>query len=51
MGATECLDVYNNETAHGTPVALYPCNGGANQKWTVRATGGWSVNSPVRVWT
>jgi alpha-galactosidase len=39
MGATECLDVYNNETAPGTKVQLWPCNGGANQKWTVESNG------------
>ena len=39
MGATECLDVYNNETAPGTKVELWPCNGGANQKWTVECNG------------
>ncbi|MGH3120315.1 MAG: glycoside hydrolase family 27 protein [Streptosporangiaceae bacterium] len=39
MGATECLDAYNNETAPGTKVELWPCNGGANQKWTVESNG------------
>jgi alpha-galactosidase len=39
MGATECLDVYNNETAPGTKVELWPCGGGANQKWTVESNG------------
>jgi alpha-galactosidase len=39
MGATECLDVYNNETTPGTKVQLWPCNGGANQKWTVESNG------------
>jgi alpha-galactosidase len=39
MGATECLDVYNNQTAPGTKVELWPCNGGANQKWTVASNG------------
>jgi alpha-galactosidase len=39
MGATECLDVYNNETAPGTKVELWPCNGDANQKWTVESNG------------
>ena len=34
MGATECLDVYNNQTAPGTRVELWPCNGGANQQWS-----------------
>jgi alpha-galactosidase len=39
MGATECLDVYNNETAPGTKVELWPCNGQSNQKWTVESNG------------
>ena len=39
MGATECLDVYNNETAPGTKVELWPCNGQTNQKWTVESNG------------
>ena len=39
MGATECLDAYNNETTPGTEVQLWPCNGGANQKWTVESNG------------
>ena len=39
MGATECLDAYNNETTPGTKVQLWPCNGGANQKWTVESNG------------
>jgi alpha-galactosidase len=39
MGATECLDVYNNETTAGTKVELWPCNGGANQKWTMESNG------------
>jgi alpha-galactosidase len=39
MGATECLDVYNNETTAGTKVELWPCNGGANQKWTIESNG------------
>jgi alpha-galactosidase len=39
MGATECLDVYDNQTAPGTKVELWPCNGGANQKWTVASNG------------
>ena len=51
MGATECLDVYNNETAPGTKVELWPCNGGANQKWTVELTGRSSASSPGCAWT
>ncbi len=39
MGATECLDVFNNQTAPGTKVELWPCNGQANQKWTVESNG------------
>ncbi|MEV0570543.1 glycoside hydrolase family 97 catalytic domain-containing protein [Dactylosporangium sp. NPDC050588] len=32
-----CVDVPNNTTTSGTPVALWDCNGGANQRWV--ATG------------
>jgi alpha-galactosidase len=39
MGATECLDVFNNQTAPGTKVELWPCDGGANQQWTVESNG------------
>jgi alpha-galactosidase len=39
MGATECLDVYGNQTAPGTKVELWPCNGGQNQKWTFESNG------------
>jgi alpha-galactosidase len=39
MGATACLDVFNNQTAPGTKIELWPCNGGANQKWTVESNG------------
>jgi alpha-galactosidase len=39
MGATECLDAYNNQTTPGTKVELWPCNGGANEKWTVESNG------------
>jgi alpha-galactosidase len=39
MGATECLDVFNNQTAPGTAVELWACNGCANQKWTVESNG------------
>jgi alpha-galactosidase len=34
MGATECLDVYNNQTAPGTKVELWTCNSQANQQWS-----------------
>jgi len=37
MGATECLDVYGSNTAPGTKVELWPCDGGANQKWTIES--------------
>jgi alpha-galactosidase len=39
VGATECLDVFNNETAPGTKVELWPCNGQANQQWTLESDG------------
>ena len=38
-GATECLDVYNQNTSPGTKVELWPCNGQANQQWTLNSNG------------
>lgn len=38
-GATECLDVYNQDTSPGTKVELWPCNGQANQEWTLNSNG------------
>jgi hypothetical protein len=32
-GTTKCLDVTNGGTADGTPIQLWDCNGGPNQKW------------------
>jgi ricin-type beta-trefoil lectin protein len=32
--AGRCLDVPNQSQANGTQVALWDCNGGANQQWT-----------------
>ena len=67
MGATECLDVFNNQTAPGSKVDLWPCNGGANQKWTVQSNGtivgpqsglcldvsgaGTANGTPIEIWT
>ncbi|MFF7969995.1 RICIN domain-containing protein [Streptomyces sp. NPDC007905] len=28
------LDAYNGGTGNGTPLVLWACNGGANQKWS-----------------
>ncbi|MHC3820233.1 ricin-type beta-trefoil lectin domain protein [Streptomyces sp. NBC_00341] len=39
MGATECLDVYENGTTPGTKVSQWDCHGGTSQKWTVRSDG------------
>ncbi|MFC5004794.1 glycoside hydrolase family 97 catalytic domain-containing protein [Dactylosporangium cerinum] len=33
-----CADVPNNTTVSGTPVALWDCNGGANQRWNATAS-------------
>jgi hypothetical protein len=33
--ADKCLDVTGNNPADGTPVILWPCHGGPNQKWTL----------------
>ncbi|NEA44042.1 ricin-type beta-trefoil lectin domain protein [Streptomyces sp. SID11385] len=39
MGATECLDVYENGTTPGTKVSQWNCHGGSSQKWTVKSDG------------
>jgi alpha-galactosidase len=63
--ANRCLDVYNNQTAPGTKVEIWDCNGGANQQWTPTAAGelrtyggtqcldanGAASGSPVTLWT
>lgn len=33
-GSNRCLDVPNSATANSTRVAIWDCNGGANQSWT-----------------
>ncbi|MEU1346200.1 ricin-type beta-trefoil lectin domain protein [Streptomyces sp. NPDC005795] len=35
----KCLDATGNTGADGTPVQLWDCTGGANQRWTVRGDG------------
>ncbi|WMX44141.1 lectin [Streptomyces roseicoloratus] len=35
----KCVDVAGANTANGTPVQLYDCNGTAAQKWTVHSDG------------
>jgi alpha-galactosidase len=63
----KCLDAYNNQTAPGTKVEIWDCNGQANQQWSVNADGtisgvqsglcldvtsnGTANNSPVELWT
>lgn len=37
--AGKCVDVAGANTANGTPVQLYDCNGTAAQRWTVGADG------------
>ncbi|MGK5742558.1 lectin [Micromonospora sp. URMC 103] len=37
--AGRCLDVANANSADGTPVQLYDCNGSAAQQWTLGADG------------
>jgi hypothetical protein len=34
VGSNRCLDVPNSATANSTRVAIWDCNGGANQSWT-----------------
>ena len=38
-GTTLCLDGYNTQTAPGTKVDTWSCNGGVNQQWSVNADG------------
>ncbi len=38
VGSNRCLDVPNRSTADGTQVAIWDCNGGTNQSWTLTAS-------------
>jgi len=38
VGSNRCLDVPNRSTADGTQVAIWDCNGGTNQFWTLTAS-------------
>src|SRR5262245_42060038 len=33
----KCMDALNAGTSNGTPVVLYDCNGGPNQRWTAKS--------------
>jgi alpha-galactosidase len=33
------MDAYNNQTAPGTKIELWSCNGGATQQWKLNADG------------
>ena len=33
------MDAYNSGTTNGTVVGTWACNGGENQRWTVRGDG------------
>ncbi|MFD6417473.1 ricin-type beta-trefoil lectin domain protein [Streptomyces sp. NPDC060194] len=62
--AGKCVDVAGGNTANGTPVQLYDCNGTAAQRWTVGADGtiralgkcldvnaaGTADGTPVQLW-
>ena len=37
--AGKCLDVAGGNPADGTPIVLWPCHGGANQKWSFMKKG------------
>ena len=43
VGANRCLDVPGASTANGTLLAIWDCNGGANQQWTALSNGGLQV--------
>ena len=38
QGSGRCVDVPNNSQTNGTGVALWDCNGGANQSWTATSS-------------
>ena len=38
VNAGRCLDVPNASQTNGTQLALWDCNGGANQQWTLTST-------------
>ncbi len=38
-GSQLCLDAYDNQTAPGTKVEVWTCNGQSNQQWLVNADG------------
>ncbi|KAJ3298175.1 hypothetical protein HDU76_006481 [Blyttiomyces sp. JEL0837] len=44
-----CLDVSNNKVDNGSPVALFTCNGQANQKWSVQPKGLYAGSIPAWV--
>lgn len=62
--AGKCVDVAGANTANGTPVQLYDCNGTAAQRWTVGSdgtiralgkcldvtSGGTADGTPVQLW-
>src|SRR5438309_3474097 len=35
----KCLDASGGNPTDGTPIILWPCHGGANQQWAVKASG------------
>lgn len=37
--AGKCMDVKGNTAANGTPIILWPCHQGGNQKWTYYSDG------------
>jgi alpha-galactosidase len=37
--SNRCLDAYDNQTAAGTKIEIWDCNGGANQQWNVNDNG------------
>ncbi|MFI6411623.1 RICIN domain-containing protein [Streptomyces sp. NPDC050585] len=46
----KCVDVKGANTADGTPIQLYRCNGTAAQQWKLEADGAsaWTCSTPRR---
>lgn len=48
LASGKCLNISGARRDTGAPIILYPCNGAANEKWTVIASSGsmeWTVKS------
>ena len=45
VGSGKCLEVPGSSTAQSVQLAIYTCNGGANQQWSFDPTGSYTSSS------